>query len=494
MRIEHGGPFDQLYNGLDKWRARAALENLGSADPDQILSSVPSQSLAVDRDGDRLRLRDDARQLLIDHELDVILVLAAQLSPSDTSALARFGAAAFVFGEHSSPLSWSGFDEVMSGNGLVTVRLELHRPGMDLPQSVTSVANAHPYSAARTRASAATHAIPLLERLLHLLHSGLMPDDVNAPPERNSRVRSQSVPTLSRLATIAARYMGRVTVGQSGIDPWYLGFSWDAAGATSSHPLGDITRYVPLRPPSGFFWADPFVVRDGERYFVLFEELKFTEERGYLRAMELGPNGALESPRTILDLPYHLSYPFVFEYEGSTYLLPEMSLEGRLELYRAVRLPYEWVLDRVIMDDAHLIDATIAQIDGRWWMFACRYLEGLAEWNDLVLFHADSPFGPWEPHRANPVVSDVRFARPAGSLYRADGQWFRPAQDCTHTYGGGIRIQRIVRLTETEYVEEEFSQIEAGGPPNGCHTVNRVGALSVIDLKVRNPRARARSH
>ena len=482
----HAGLLGALYGRLDRWRARNATEIFQPSKPQQLLSSIPSQILTVHEQGGRLRLTDESCEALQSQRLDVILVLDPRLPASDVGRLARFGAAVFVFGESSSAgAAWDGFEEVAAGEGRVTVRIELHQGDTRPAQVVSSVTNAHPYSAAFTRINAATHAIPLLERLANSLVSGAPASTEN--PSSAGRSLTPA-PTFSSLTRIARRHLHRVTIGQSGIDPWHLGFSWSATGTAPAHPQLDLSRYAPLRPPNGHFWADPFVLKHAGRYYVLFEELKYTEERGYIRAVELDGEGPVGVPQTVLDLPFHLSYPFIFEYEGTVYMLPEMSLEGRLELYRAVNAPYEWVLDRVLMQDVHLIDATLARIDGRWWMFACRYLEGLFEWNDLVLFHSDSPFGPWTPHPANPVVSDVRFARPAGSVYRADGQWFRPAQDCTHTYGGGIRIQRIVRLTETEYQEEEFRRIDPEFESNGCHTINRVDNLSVIDLKVRKKR------
>ena len=474
-----------LYGRLDRWRARNATEILQPLDPRQLPSSV-SQNLTVHEQGGRLRLTDEACETLQSQRLDVILVADPRLSAPEVGRLARFGAAVFVFGENSSAgAAWDGFEEVAAGEGRVTVGLELHQGDSKPTRVIRSVTNAHPYSAAFTRINAATHAIPLLERLANSLVSGAPATTANPTSPGGS---APARPTLSSLTSIAWRHLDRVTIGQSGIDPWHLGFSWASAETTPAHPQFELSRYAPLKPPRGHFWADPFVLKNAGRYYVLFEELKYTEERGYIRAVELGRDGTVGSPQTVLDLPFHLSYPFVFEHEGTVYMLPEMSLEGRLELYRAVNAPYEWVLDRVLMQGVHLIDATLARIEGRWWMFACRYLEGLFEWNDLVLFHADSPFGPWTPHPANPVVSDVRFARPAGSVYCADGRWFRPAQDCTHTYGGGIRIQRIVRLTETEYEEEEFRRIDPEFERNGCHTINRVDNLSVIDLKVRKKR------
>jgi len=106
---------------------------------------------------------------------------------------------------------------------------------------------------------------------------------------------------------------------------------------------------------------------------------------------------------------------------------------------------------------------------------------------DLLLFHADSPFGPWTPHPRNPVVSDVRSARPAGRLFRDGGMWIRPAQDCSRTYGGAITLRRITTLTTTDYHEEPVGHVAADSPPgtSGPHTLNVHRGLSALDLKRR---------
>jgi hypothetical protein len=142
-------------------------------------------------------------------------------------------------------------------------------------------------------------------------------------------------------------------------------------------------------------------------------------------------------------------------------------------------------VDRILIDEIYLIDATLAEIDGTWWLFGCRYIPGLREWNDLMLYHAPSPLGPWTPHHGNPVISDVRCARPAGRLYCLNGSWYRPAQDCARTYGGALMIRRIVRLNEREYEEDEVARVDPRGLGgiDGVHTLNRLGPLSLIDMK-----------
>ena len=198
----------------------------------------------------------------------------------------------------------------------------------------------------------------------------------------------------------------------------------------------------------------------------------------------------------MLDRPYHLSYPFVFSWRGSEFLLPETADVGRVELYRAVRFPFEWTLESMPMEGVPLADCTLAEIDGRWWMFANSAVPGGSFWDELYLFHSTSPLGPWTPHRRNPVVSDVRAARPAGGLFRRGDAWYRPSQDSSGGYGSAINLQRIVRLDEHEYEERAVTQLTPDWRPGllGTHTVNALGGLSVIDARRRLSKAPWRPH
>jgi len=44
----------------------------------------------------------------------------------------------------------------------------------------------------------------------------------------------------------------------------------------------------------------------------------------------------------VLDEPYHLSYPYVFEWQGDYYMVPESYQVNSILLYRAVNFPTDW--------------------------------------------------------------------------------------------------------------------------------------------------------
>ena len=103
---------------------------------------------------------------------------------------------------------------------------------------------------------------------------------------------------------------------------------------------------------------------------------------------------------------------------------------------------------------------------------------------ELFLFYADDLFsGDWKAHPQNPIISDVKSARPAGSLFVKDGKLIRPSQDCSKGYGHGIDLNEIEVLSETEYRERRILSIRPDWDKRivATHTFASCGDLTVID-------------
>lgn len=206
---------------------------------------------------------------------------------------------------------------------------------------------------------------------------------------------------------------------------------------------------------------------------------------------EILPDGSHTEPQVVLERPYHLSYPFVFEWDGNVWMIPESGANRTVELYRAVDFPSAWSLDRVLLDDIAACDATLFSADSRWWMAVNIAPDpSAAYWDELHLFHAGTPLGPWTPHASNPVRSDTRSSRPAGHVVATSEGLLRPAQDCSRGYGYAIVLNRIDRLDDHRFVESEVGRLLPTWHPglNGTHTINATGRLVAIDGKLRRPR------
>jgi hypothetical protein len=130
-----------------------------------------------------------------------------------------------------------------------------------------------------------------------------------------------------------------------------------------------------------------------------------------------------------------------------------------------------------------MVDATIHEVNGQFWMFAGVSNGRYSNSDELCLFFADVLSGPWKPHRANPVVSDVRRSRPAGKLFYDQGRLIRPSQDCGKAYGYAVAFSEVLTLTETEYEERQISRLEPDlvADCEGTHTYNRTEQFEVVD-------------
>lgn len=239
-----------------------------------------------------------------------------------------------------------------------------------------------------------------------------------------------------------------------------------------------------LVPPRKRFWADPFVVAEGDRAWVFVEELVYPVRRGFLSVLEVRRDGTWTHPRPILERPHHLSYPCVFRWNGEWLMVPESSANRTIDLYRATDFPYRWELDTVLMRGLRAVDATLFEAHGRWWMYyATPATEGGKDFDRLSLHHAPSPRGPWTPHPMNPLLTDVAGGRPGGRPFLRDGQLLRAAQIGTPWYGYAMQLREIVTLTPDAWEERttDILRPDWARGLQGTHTLNVDRDVTVID-------------
>ena len=238
-----------------------------------------------------------------------------------------------------------------------------------------------------------------------------------------------------------------------------------------------------MMPPKDRFWADPFPIERDGRYFIFIEELPFSTNKGHISVMEVRTDGSWTQPVKVLEQSYHMSYPFLFEWQGDLFMLPETGQNRTVEVYRCHHFPDDWRLESVLLENVNSADATLVQIGDRWWMFVNIGEVGTELYDELHLYHADQPFGQWVPHRNNPVKSDARSARPGGNFFWYEGQLYRPAQCCVPLYGSALSLNRVEHIGADTFNEQQVAHLTPDWRPGllGVHTFNRAGRLTVVD-------------
>ena len=194
----------------------------------------------------------------------------------------------------------------------------------------------------------------------------------------------------------------------------------------------------------------------------------------------------------MLERPYHLSYPCVFRTGTAIYMIPETGANGTVELYRCVRFPDKWDLEKELFK-AKAVDTTIWMDDGLFWYFVTlQELRGSG--SQLWLFYATALTGEWTPHPCNPISTDVRNSRGAGAIFQNDGKLFRPSQDCSKHYGYSFTLNQIVVLDRYQYQEKPYvtANPEWAQGLLATHTYSHFGQREIIDGCVPLPAGRVR--
>lgn len=392
-----------------------------------------------------------------------------------------------VCGAGGQPWPLPGVQETSYGQPVAEVRLVMQAASGNrsaiLAQSWVST---HPVSPHLTRNHLCWRASQLILRNLKQLHR-TGPDAFRqwaAQQPVSDKIPAGPAVSLSQSIGLVARYsqaiVRKIRQRSRFQDQWFLLYRFE-----NLNPATDFAAFTRIMPPKGMqFWADPHVVFHENRWYVFLEELPEGASRAHISVMELKPDGSYTMPERILERPYHLSYPFVFRWQETYYMIPETMDNQTIELYRCVDFPMKWELAGNLMTGIQAVDATVLYHDDTWWLFASETDKGLKPWDELSVFYTNDLFnGPWTPHPMNPVVSDVRRGRPAGRIFQHQHQLYRPSQNSSGIYGYGLNLNRITVLTKTDYQEETIRTATPDVVPDleGLHTFSHDHGLTVID-------------
>jgi len=269
---------------------------------------------------------------------------------------------------------------------------------------------------------------------------------------------------------------------QGFVRQWFL-LSGCADQASRLNPQP--ARLQKLLPPKDRVWADPFLWKAGDNFYVFCEEWIYRDPHGHISVMQLARDGRVLSPPVpVLTADQHLSYSFLYEHEGVLHLLPEAGAGRSLDVYRCEAFPHRWRKRATLMSNLRYADATLKEYQGKWWLFLTLKRGLFALSRDLFVFSADSPLSDrWTAHPGNPVVRSFSAARPAGPLFEFQGKLFRPSQDCLVRYGHRLRINEITRLDAKHYAERAVTEVSPDWEPGlrAVHHIDWRDDLLVMD-------------
>lgn len=229
--------------------------------------------------------------------------------------------------------------------------------------------------------------------------------------------------------------------------------------------------------------ADPFMVNISGQWYMFFEVMNVLTNQGDIGYAVSKDGLKWEYKKIILDEPFHLSYPYVFYWDGHFYMIPESTRAGAIRLYRAESFPESWSLVGNLID-GEFADNSIFYAKDTWWMLTYSTFYSHEE---LRLFFADDLMGPWTEHPASPIVQgDGTKSRPGGRVLVRDDYIIRFAQYRKKTYGEKVLAFFITELSRSEYSERAYENNPVlKGEPKGWnrHGMHHIDAHEIVPGK-----------
>lgn len=246
-------------------------------------------------------------------------------------------------------------------------------------------------------------------------------------------------------------------------------------------PIADIVdgkpytiHYVKGMPCDRWF-ADPFILDyDDNTIRVLAEEFCYKIKRGRIARLLIDrSNYRLISYNIILDLPTHLSFPFIERKNGKVYICPENSASGCWSKYEYNAESGQTNKVQVIAQEP-LTDAIKTDLFGEELIFSTHIPS--QNGNVLSVYDLNSL-------KTQEIIFPSNTARNAGSWFKIGDKVYRSAQDCNGGYGRAVIIQEVLEEGDG-FGFKDVRRIESTNPlfTTGCHTFNHYGGVSVLDV------------
>ncbi|WP_261857321.1 glucosamine inositolphosphorylceramide transferase family protein [Photobacterium sanguinicancri] len=262
-------------------------------------------------------------------------------------------------------------------------------------------------------------------------------------------------------------------------DKWRIGvINTDIATIVNGEIEPQVVRWLDL---SGYdYEADPFVFKLDGKHYIAYEVFDYLHGNGKLECIDL--NGQRYDFFNELNrVKGHKSFPFMIEFNGELYCVPETLDLNEISLYKFNRQERCFKKESVILSGAQYNDSCIKEVEGKYYLFTSIASAPFEQ----LLFCSEQLFGPYFSHPQSPIADSLNVGRNGGGILDNKDEMYRVTQDCEFTYGGKVNLVRIDTISPTEYKESFVKDIKPIVPfPDGLHTLSYCDGIAVIDGKV----------
>ena len=254
------------------------------------------------------------------------------------------------------------FWEILFHEQVIGVTLQRLTPELDGGKIIDKAYYNTDWSLYRSQSRVILNSVDLVTKNIKLLRDGII-SSKDSPIYDGGLFKiptfNNQLAYMSRFYNILLRKLVRRVVGKifgTRFNVWSILYG---EGDISSKPL--FRHSVEIKPPSGFFYADPFLAVKENKKYLFFENYNYALRKGSICVGELSRQGLI-SFKTIFNDDFHYSYPFVFTIGDKYFMSPETSQKQRMEVYVSEAFPFKWRLYSVLFEGERILDPRFIEI------------------------------------------------------------------------------------------------------------------------------------
>lgn len=257
---------------------------------------------------------------------------------------------------------------------------------------------------------------------------------------------------------------------------------------------GNFNQFKAIPYSKKYWYADPILVSDKSGTYLFAEAFDRKKRIGHISVSAVSNDGEIGEPQLVICEPYHMSFPFVFEWRGNYYMIPETNENRSVNLYIARKFPYKWQLVKSWQVGKRLVDSVLierrenilqflsSEVDSQN-LLRCRYVKyslvGMDDiescklvmddcYNDRQTFNYDD--------------------RNAGAIIESKGRKILPTQSSTTTeYGVSLVFRSKQELSRNNSPEIKPEKVRITGINEkkslGVHTYAQSERFEIIDVR-----------
>lgn len=235
-----------------------------------------------------------------------------------------------------------------------------------------------------------------------------------------------------------------------------------------------------------YWYADPLLWEKNGKEVVFLEKVDRRTGRGCIACADI-TDGVWQTPITVIEESFHMSFPMCFEWNHELYMIPETEMDKAVNLYHCKEFPYMWEKVERGMKGWHLVDSVVWNREGDKIQFLASEYDPIDDF--YTRYHAYELCKSGEIFEFNDIgrVSDeyTLCSRMAGPLIKAAVPLTIVQRSTPGIYGYSLQFRKKEENLPGEIIREifpnEFKQM--GQKLLGVHTYSQSSHYEVMDIQ-----------